>query len=127
LRSLERRSLCLCSCRYEFPVGKWLTLNEDGRVIKCAERQEDLVSQKRHRHTTTYQVIVYTGKAKSAGTDANVSMILYGTLGDTGVRPLKKKGRNLFESGQVDDFTIECLDLGKSVLVKNCSSTSIDF
>ena len=50
---------------------------------------------------------------KSAGTDANVSIILYGTLGDTGVRPLKQKGRNLFERGQVDEFVIECLDLGK--------------
>jgi hypothetical protein len=40
-------------------------------------------------------------------------MILYGTLGDTGPRPLKKKGRNLFEKGQTDDFTIECLELGK--------------
>lgn len=50
---------------------------------------------------------------KRAGTDANVSIILYGTLGDTGMRPLKQKGRNLFERGQVDEFVIECLDLGK--------------
>ena len=44
--------------------------------------------------------MVYTGDVSGAGTDANVSIILYGTLGDTGNRPLKQKGRNLFERGQ---------------------------
>jgi len=43
-------------------------------------------------------------------------MILYGTLGDTGIRPLKQKGRNLFERNQVDEFIIECLELGKQIL-----------
>ncbi|CAF1201995.1 unnamed protein product [Adineta steineri] len=32
------------------------------------------------------------GDVSHAGTDANVSIILYGTLGDTGIRKLKQKG-----------------------------------
>ena len=61
-------------------------------------------------------MVVHTGNVSGGGTDANVSIILYGTLGDTGVRQLKQKGRNLFEKGQVDEFIIECLELGRTFL-----------
>ncbi len=73
------------------------------------------MSQQRHRRTINYKIIVHTGDIAHAGTDANVSIILYGTLGDTGIRPLKQRGRNLFERNQVDEFTIECLELGKQI------------
>lgn len=99
--------------RYEFPIRKWIDINNKGDFFDCAEKTEDSVSQQRHRKPINYKIIVHTGDESGAGTDANVSIILYGTLGDTGVRELKKKGRNLFERNQVDDFVIECLDLGK--------------
>lgn len=57
-------------------------------------------------------MVVHTGDRSGAGTDANVYIILYGTLGDTGKRHLEQKGRNLFEQGQIDKFEIEALDLG---------------
>ena len=63
-----------------------------------------------------YHVKVYTADVKSAGTDANVSIILYGENGDTGKRELKKKFKDLFERGNMDDFKIEALDLGKALL-----------
>ena len=99
--------------RYEFPIRKWIDINNKGDPFECAEKTEDSVSKQRHRKAINYKIIVHTGSESGGGTDANVSIILYGTLGDTGVRELKKKGRNLFERGQVDDFVIECLDLGK--------------
>jgi hypothetical protein len=102
--------------RFQFPVGQWIAINTDGEVFKCADKTEDSVSQQRHRRTINYKIIVHTGDIAHAGTDANVSMILYGTLGDTGIRPLKQKGRNLFERNQVDEFIIECLELGKQIL-----------
>lgn len=59
-----------------------------------------------------YEIIVYTGDKFGAGTNANVSIILYGENGDTGKRALKQSMRDLFERKQVDKFTIEAVDLG---------------
>ena len=53
-----------------------------------------------------------TGNVPRAGTDANVSLTMYGTNGDSGKRPLAQAMRNLFEKGQTDKFTIEAIDLG---------------
>lgn len=54
-----------------------------------------------------------TGDVKGAGTNANVSITLYGETGDTGKRELKQKFRDLFERKQTDKFEIEALDLGE--------------
>ena len=52
---------------------------------------------------TKYQVTVHTGDKFGAGTDANVFCALFGELGDTGDRPLRKSStnRNKFERRQV--------------------------
>ncbi len=100
--------------RYKFPVRQWIDINNDGDVFECSDKKEDSIAQQRHRQTIKYKIIVHTGDVSGAGTDANVSIILYGSLGDTGHRPLKQRGRNLFEKGQVDEFIIESLDLGKN-------------
>ena len=60
-----------------------------------------------------YLIEVFTADVAHAGTDANVSILLYGANGDTGQRQLTKKFVNLFERGKVDDFKIEALDLGQ--------------
>ena len=61
-----------------------------------------------------YEVIVVTGDVKGAGTNANVSITLYGQTGDSGKRELTQKFRDLFERKQTDKFEIEVLDLGES-------------
>lgn len=61
-----------------------------------------------------YEVIVITGDVKGAGTNANVSITLYGQTGDSGKRELTQKFRDLFERKQTDKFEIEVLDLGKN-------------
>ena len=61
----------------------------------------------------TYQIIVYTADVFGAGTNANVSITLYGENGDTGSRPLQQKFRDLFERNQKDQFEITAVDLGK--------------
>ncbi|CAF0906198.1 unnamed protein product [Adineta steineri] len=78
--------------KFEFPVRKWIDINNEGDVFECAEKKEDTTAQQRHRHTIKYKIIVHTGDVAHAGTYANVSIILYGTLGDTGIRGLKQKG-----------------------------------
>lgn len=56
-----------------------------------------------------------TGKERSAGTDANVYMRLYGSRGDTGSLKLmaSENNRNKFEAGRIDLFTLESTDIGK--------------
>lgn len=60
-----------------------------------------------------YEVAICTADVAHAGTDANVSIVIYGENGDTGQRKLTKKMVNLFERGQRDTFTLEALDLGQ--------------
>ena len=60
----------------------------------------------------TYEVVVHTGKEEGAGTNANVSITIFGVSGNTGKRALKQGGRNLFKRGQVDKFPLEVPDLG---------------
>lgn len=58
----------------------------------------------------TYKVSVMTGDVYGAGTDANVFLTVYGDLGDTGERKLRKSetNSNKFERGSVREHT--CCD-----------------
>ncbi|RDD42008.1 Lipoxygenase homology domain-containing protein 1 [Trichoplax sp. H2] len=105
---------------YKFPCNKWIDLDDDEEnnssvTLKC--KSADVAASSKAKPVelkpVKYEVTVVTGDEKGAGTDANVSVILYGDNGDTGPRPLKKKFVNLFERNQHDKFTIEALDLGK--------------
>lgn len=50
----------------------------------------------------SYEVHVFTGTMWGAGTDANVYINIYGEVGDTGERKLRKSNHlNKFEKGQV--------------------------
>jgi len=51
----------------------------------------------------TYEVTVTTGELWNAGTDAAVSLTIYGDLGDTGSRQLRRSRNNdrVFRAGQV--------------------------
>ncbi len=50
----------------------------------------------------SYEVHVFTGDMLGAGTDASVYINIYGEMGDTGERKLRKSNHlNKFERGQV--------------------------
>lgn len=70
-----------------------------------------------------YEVVVYTGDVKGAGTNANVFITIFGVNGDTGKRPLTQRFRDLFERNQVDKFQLEALDLGLWLCVMTLSLT----
>ena len=67
---------------------------------------------------TTYRVEVKTADKFAAGTDANVSVILYGKTGDSGKQALVGSGKNLFERNEVSAFDLELADLGKLVKMR---------
>jgi hypothetical protein len=58
-----------------------------------------------------YNVSVYTGNMKGAGTDAGVTLELIGTSGSSGPQRLTAQ-HDTFERGQCDEFRLRLFDLG---------------
>ncbi|TKS84776.1 Lipoxygenase -like proteiny domain-containing protein 1 [Collichthys lucidus] len=94
---------------YTFPCSRWLARDEeDGEIVV-----ELLTEEEEELEMNTYEVHVFTGTMFGAGTDANVYVNIYGEIGDTGERRLRKSNNlNKFEKGQEDVFTISAVDLG---------------
>ncbi|XP_032395727.1 lipoxygenase homology domain-containing protein 1 isoform X1 [Etheostoma spectabile] len=94
---------------FAFPCNRWLARDEeDGEIVVelLTEDSEDL-------EVNSYEVHVFTGTMWGAGTDANVYINIYGEIGDTGERQLRKANNlNKFEKGQEDIFNITAVDLG---------------
>ncbi|XP_067431501.1 lipoxygenase homology domain-containing protein 1-like [Thunnus thynnus] len=94
---------------FTFPCNRWLARDEeDGEIVVelLTEDNEDL-------EVNSYEVHVFTGTMWGAGTDANVYINIYGEIGDTGERRLRKSNNlNKFEKGQEDIFNITAVDLG---------------
>ena len=96
---------------FNFPCNKWLAKSEDeGKLIRelgnpTAKDPEAVMKN--------YHVVVHTGKKRYSGTDANVFIEIHGSYGDTGIRFLEKSANfNKFETGSVDEFTVDAIDLG---------------
>ena len=48
-----------------------------------------------------YKILVYTGDKKGAGTDANVSIQLFGSVADSGIKMLDARFKNDFERNKL--------------------------
>ncbi|XP_044287456.1 lipoxygenase homology domain-containing protein 1 isoform X2 [Varanus komodoensis] len=118
-----------------FPCEKWLAKSEDDGEIMRELVPSCVFTEKLMKDGTlkqineeiddpleihTYKISVFTGDVYGAGTDANVFLIIYGDLGDTGERKLSKSetSTNKFERGQEDIFTIQAVDLGTLYKIK---------
>lgn len=62
-----------------------------------------------------YDITVYTGNKSFGGTDANISLTMYGVRGPSQKISLKdsSKGKKCFERESVDRFRIPQRDLGE--------------
>uniref|UniRef100_A0A4W6C1W7 Lipoxygenase homology PLAT domains 1 n=1 Tax=Lates calcarifer TaxID=8187 RepID=A0A4W6C1W7_LATCA len=95
---------------------------EDGEIVvelckchhvQCQNVTDDLNAYSIFLSVNSYEVHVFTGTMWGAGTDANVYINIYGEVGDTGERRLRKSNNlNKFEKGQEDIFNITAVDLG---------------
>nr|KAG5694176.1 hypothetical protein BaRGS_016022 [Batillaria attramentaria] len=56
----------------------------EGKVLEAKKVEEGQMAKVRNLAPVKYEVTVYTGDEKGAGTNANVSITIYGTNGDTG-------------------------------------------
>nr|XP_039257172.1 lipoxygenase homology domain-containing protein 1-like [Styela clava] len=94
-----------------FPFNRWLSRDEDDGEI-C--RELPATAQNEHSPPVLrYIVSVHTGDLWNAGTEANVYITLYGTLGDSGSRLLQVNGKpKQLHKGSNDVFRFEAVDLG---------------
>ncbi len=95
-----------------FECNKWLATDEDdGQIVR-----EFLVGgNAQGLETISYNVKVKTGDVRNAGTDADVTLKMFGSRGDSGAKVLRSSDNhgNKFERGKVDEFMIEGEDIGK--------------
>ncbi|NXA96195.1 LOXH1 protein, partial [Melanocharis versteri] len=96
-----------------FTYGDWLSKlkNANGSLL-C--EMPAVINDEQMMEDTTYSLQVKTSDIGGAGTDANVSLILFGEYGDSGTLPLKESNKsNKFERNQMDEFSFsEMLSLG---------------
>ena len=84
-------------------------MNRTQEVDRDLERLPSSLSEQR-LGPTCYHIAVKTGKKFSAGTDANVFIIIYGKNGRTTIHELDNPGINDFEAGKTSEFTVSTLE-----------------
>ncbi|CAB4019689.1 lipoxygenase homology domain-containing 1-like, partial [Paramuricea clavata] len=96
---------------YHFPCNRWLAKDkEDGLTTRVLTASEgDQVS---YKPLVPYEITVFSGDVKDAGTDSDVTFTIYGSDGATPEVKLEK-GDERFERGGVDMFRMELEDVGK--------------
>ncbi len=65
-----------------------------------------------------YKLIFKTGVESGAGTDADVFVILYGSKTVSKKIPLNFSGKNLFEKGSTDSFSLDIIELGEILKIE---------
>lgn len=68
--------------------------------------------------TVDYKLKIRTGAKLGAGTDANISVVLVGTQGESGPHTLDQRFHNDFEAGAEDVYTLRSEDLGDLLLLR---------
>ena len=92
-----------------FPISRWFAKNEDDGLIE----RELKPSNEEPLNVISYEVIVYTGDRWGAGTDANVSIEIFGEEGRK-TKPIKlDNSDNNFERNKKDIFCVRSIDLGE--------------
>jgi hypothetical protein len=102
---------------YHFPCRRWFSKTEDDGKIERDVFLGVPMPEEAHRSAGTMEYVIetITSDLSGAGSDANVSCILYGDGGET--QPLKLEAKsmmkNLFERGQTDTFSVSAKDVGE--------------
>ncbi|XP_007465679.1 PREDICTED: lipoxygenase homology domain-containing protein 1 isoform X2 [Lipotes vexillifer] len=96
----------------EFPCLRWLDKDkDDGQLVRELLPSDSNATLKNFR----YHISLKTGDVPGASTDSTVYIKLYGDKSDTIKQGLLVSDNNLkdyFERGQVDEFTLETLNIG---------------
>eukprot|EP00795_Rhopilema_esculentum_P007526 gene7526-13307_t len=105
-------SLARSSEEYLFQCNQWFSKKDEGDVTLL--ELPAIVKNKPVAKVVDYEITVMTGESPSAGTDANVFVVIYGDAGDTGKRWLKnsKSFGEPFAKGNIDVFDVNAVSLG---------------
>ncbi|KAM9858421.1 lipoxygenase homology domain-containing protein 1 [Aulostomus maculatus] len=96
--------------RFYFACNNWLSKVEgDLLYVRDLLGTMDPMDMPKYNK---YAVSVFTADIKGSGTDADVFINVFGEFGDSGERRLDS-GKNNFEKGTEDKFTIDAPNLGK--------------
>ena len=99
-----------------FPCNRWLAKDEDDHKIEL-ELYEDTSLRKIQEPKVPWMFWIYTSDMKSAGTDAHVTMVMYGDKGKTDDIELKSK-KDLFEKGKCDELQVELENVGQPFKIR---------
>ncbi|CAL1540914.1 unnamed protein product [Lymnaea stagnalis] len=98
---------------FSFDFSNWVQPTEDNQsgMVELAAIRPDLVPLS----VMNYKISVTTGDMPCSETSAEVNLMLIGQWGDSGQHFLNKpkNNRESFKRGQVDEFEMNLLDLGK--------------
>ncbi|XP_048706971.2 lipoxygenase homology domain-containing protein 1 isoform X4 [Caretta caretta] len=96
-----------------FTYSEWLSKLRNAKGALVCEIPA-VINEEQMMENTTYTVQVKTSDIGGAGTDANVSLIMFGENGDSGTLALKESNKsNKFERNQMDVFNFpDTLSLG---------------
>jgi len=108
-----------------FPANRWLAKGKDDGELECVllpGEATDIATKE------PWEVIVYTSNIKHAGTDANITMQVFGKTKDNenaddhlDFQP--KTTDDMFEKADVDRFGFELVDIGEPYkLIVECDS-----
>ena len=90
-------------------MNRWFATDEDDGLI---ERELYPSKVENRDGTIPYQIEVYTGDERFAGTNANVFIQIYGVETKTEQKTLNDRSDN-FERGKMDQFKLEDVDVGE--------------
>ncbi|KAL8618371.1 hypothetical protein ACOMHN_047443 [Nucella lapillus] len=109
---LERVEVqCMESRRvWAFPCRSWLSLHNGDATLR-----RDLPATLKERTLKEFEVTVETGRKRFAGTDANVSISMRGTEGNSPRLQLNadRPPGSCFKRGQADRFKVQVADVGE--------------
>jgi len=72
--------------------------------------------------TVEYKIKIRTGGRLGSGTDADISVVLVGSVGESERHKLDKRFHNDFEAGKEDVYTIKSQDVGDLLLLRFTNS-----
>ncbi|CAD5121003.1 DgyrCDS9547 [Dimorphilus gyrociliatus] len=115
---------CTTGDKFNFSCKDWIQVTRKPKkryAVECnlKKKQEGSIGAiAAPLENVKYDIHVFTGDEPQASTDSNVFITIFGKFGDSGKRKLTKKFTNLFEKGNKDTFTIDCVDLGDLTKIK---------
>lgn len=103
---------------YYFPCNRWLEKSKEAGAEGCRATLEPSEQPSgEDAGSVQYRVTVHTTDCRAAGTDSDISCVVYGELGDTGTQALDSS-KDDFERGKVRGVrprshgSLTCLRLG---------------